>query len=66
MKAGAYHVAAGDLHRPEDAAKIIGPAKKALEKIAKKRKLVGALERLVELHPRKVVENAPPEEIPAV
>jgi protein-tyrosine phosphatase len=66
VKAGAYHVAAGDLHRPEDPAKILEPAKKALDKLARKRRVRDAVTRLVVENPRRVVEDASPETIPAV
>lgn len=66
VKAGAYHAAAGDLHRPEDAEAILAPAKKALEKLLRKRRITGGVELLVDAHPRRIVSNAEPSEIPAV
>lgn len=58
-KRGAYHLAAGDLHRPEDVEKIIIPAKAALCKL-----LGGQEDRvlaLTERNPRLVVLDRPPE-----
>lgn len=66
VKAGAYHAAAGDLHRPEDAAKILEPAKKALDKLLRKRRVQDGVRTLVHDNPRKVVADASPEDIPAV
>lgn len=57
VKLGAYHAAAGDLHRPEDAAKIIGPAKKALAKLLRRRRVEVGVERLTSENPRKIVTD---------
>ena len=66
VKRGAYHLAAGDLHRPEDAAEVIGPAKKALARLLGRRTGAAGVERLVDLHPRRVIEDAEPDAIPSV
>ncbi len=63
VKAGAYHVAACDLHRPEDVDAIVAPAMKALEKLLKKRRV--DLAALTSRNPRRIVEDAPPEAIEA-
>lgn len=66
VKAGAYHAAAGDLHRSGDPEKILGPAKKALEKLLKRRKVEGGLQRLTSDNPRRIVEDSEPEGISTV
>ncbi|MEQ9500996.1 MAG: CpsB/CapC family capsule biosynthesis tyrosine phosphatase [Deltaproteobacteria bacterium] len=64
VKSGAYHVAACDLHRPEDVDKIVAPSRKVLEKLVKKRG--GDVEVLLTTNPRRIVEDAPSESIEAV
>lgn len=66
VKRGAYHVAAGDLHRPGDVDAILGPSLKQLDKLLRKRRVEGGRAALTAVHPRRIVENAEPEEIPAV
>jgi protein-tyrosine phosphatase len=70
VKRSAYHVAACDLHRPEDVKEIVAPALRELESLIKKRKGRSAdgseVETLTDLNPRKIVRNAPLEEILAV
>lgn len=63
VKAGAYHVVACDLHRPEDVAAIVAPAMKALEKLVAKRR--GDVKALVETNPRAIVADAAVEAIVA-
>ncbi len=58
VKRGAYHVAAGDLHRPEDAA-MIAPARTALVALLKKRKRAEEVETLFSVNPRKIVTDQP-------
>lgn len=65
VKLGAYHVAAGDLHRPGDAEAILEPAKRALAKILRKRRALEGVELLVEENPRRILANSEPEAIPA-
>ncbi len=62
VKIGAYHVAAGDLHRPEDAAEVLPAAKRALERLARRR-CPDALRRLTEDNPRRIVEDRDPDSI---
>lgn len=66
VKLGAYHAAAGDLHRPEDAGKILDPAKKALGKLLKKRRVEDGVAQLTEINPRKIINNDAPDAIPAL
>ena len=66
VKKGCYHVAAGDLHRPEDAAEILPKSKKALTKLLSRRGGAEALATLTEHHPRRILEDASPDDIPAV
>ena len=66
VKSGAYHVAAGDLHRPEDADKILEPAKRALRKLLGRRGAEAGLVTLVRENPRRIVENREPDAIPTV
>lgn len=60
VKRGAYQVAAGDLHRPDDAQEIIPKAQKELKKLLPKGHSVEAW---CLHHPRQILANAPPEEL---
>jgi protein-tyrosine phosphatase len=72
LKSGAYHVAACDLHRPEDVAQIVSPALVELQALLKRRKSRGEhppaeqVEMLIDANPRKIIGDAPLEEIQAV
>ena len=66
VKRGAYHVAACDLHRPEDAFKIVEPAKKVLSKLLKRRRIDDGLERLCRKNPRAIVDDRAVESISPV
>lgn len=66
VRAGAYHVAAYDLHRPEDVAVIVDAAKKELGALLKKRKKEAELDVLLDANPRRILANAPLEEIAVV
>lgn len=66
VKAGAYHVAACDLHRPEDVATIVEPSKKELAAQLKKRKKEMDIDVLLDANPRRIVQNAALEEITAL
>jgi len=66
VKQGAYHVAAGDLHRPGDVAEIIAPALAALSKLLKKRRLQERLDVLTVTNPRRIVADADPGAVEAV
>jgi tyrosine-protein phosphatase YwqE len=63
VKAGAYHVAACDLHRPEDVAAIVEPAKRELSAQLRKRKKEMDIDLLLDANPRRIVRDAPLEEI---
>lgn len=63
---GAYHVAACDLHRPEDVGAIVAPSVAELGAILDKRKKRSELDVLLDLNPRRILANAPLAEIPAV
>lgn len=63
LKRRAYHVAACDLHRPEDVGEIVARSKRELEKRVQSQ---GGLTALIDTNPRKIVSNAPPESIEAV
>lgn len=65
VKAGAYHLAAFDLHRPEDVEAIVDRAKKELSGLLKKRRSEGGLELLLDANPRRILADAPLEEIAA-
>jgi protein-tyrosine phosphatase len=58
VKRGAYHVAAGDLHRPEDAA-LLAPAKKVLQGLLDKRRRGADLDVLLRHNPRRIVTDQP-------
>lgn len=62
VKRGAYHVAACDLHRPEDVPAIVTKSKRELKK---RLRAQDGLTVLVEVNPRKIVANASPEAIEA-
>lgn len=62
-KRGAYHVAAFDLHRPEDVDAIVAPATKQLTKLLKKH-CDPAL--LLNDNPQRIVEDAAPETIRSI
>lgn len=64
VKRGVYHVAAYDLHRPEDVDAIVAPAKKVLDKLLAKRKADSRV--LLADNPRRIVTNAPLEAIFAI
>lgn len=61
-KRGAYQVAAGDLHRPEDAEEILPKAKKELGKLLPKGQSVGGL---CLDNPRHIVRDLSPEDLVA-
>ncbi len=63
MKLGAYHIAACDLHRPEDVATVVAPSLKRLAKLLSKRKIEDGVERLTDTNPRALVRDAPRDEI---
>lgn len=66
VKRGAYHLAAGDLHRPDDVERIIPKSKQLLGKLLDKRKCTDGLARLVLHNPRAIVNNAAPSTIDPV
>jgi protein-tyrosine phosphatase len=66
VKRGAYHVAACDLHRPEDVKTIVAPALAELRALLKKRKKEQELATLTDTNPRRIIANAPLQEICAV
>lgn len=66
VKRGAYHVAACDLHRPDDVKAIVGPSLAELKGLLKKRKIEHMLDVLTEKNPRRILANAPVDEIVAV
>ncbi|MCB9645207.1 MAG: hypothetical protein H6730_01205 [Deltaproteobacteria bacterium] len=60
VKRGAYHVAAGDLHRPDDVKAIIPPALARLAKLLGKRKVGPEGVRTLTLdNPRRILADAP-------
>jgi hypothetical protein len=66
VKQGAYHVAACDLHRPEDVGAIVAKSQKELSSLLEKRKKQDRLTALLEQNPRKIVADAPPDTIERV
>ncbi len=63
VKRGAYHVAACDLHRPEDVAGIVAPARAELTALLRKGKKQDRLTLLLEVNPRRIVADAAPDTI---
>ncbi len=63
LKRGAYHVVACDLHRPGDVDDIVAPGFKQLGKLLNKRRLPGGLQTLTLDNPRRILADAPIEEI---
>jgi protein-tyrosine phosphatase len=66
VKRGAYHVAACDLHRPEDVAAIVKRSVEELASLLKKRKKQDEVSVLIEANPRKIIADRPLEEIASV
>jgi protein-tyrosine phosphatase len=66
VKHGAYHVAACDLHRPEDVKSIVARSRAELASLLEKRKKQDGLTALIEDNPRKIVADAPPDSIERV
>jgi protein-tyrosine phosphatase len=66
VKAGAYHAAAYDLHRPEDVAAIVDRARRELWQLLKKRKKEAELEVLLDANPRRILADSALEEIAVV
>ena len=66
VKRGAYHVAACDLHRPEDVEAIVARSRAELTSLLEKRKRQAGLTALVEDNPRRIVADAPPDTIERV
>jgi protein-tyrosine phosphatase len=66
VKRGAYHVAACDLHRPDDVEAIVKRSIAELTSLLKKRRKQDALSCLLEENPRKIIADRPLEEIGAV
>ena len=63
---GAYHVAACDLHRAEDVETIVMPSLKQLTKRLKKRRVDGELQALIRDNPRRILNDAPRDDIAPV
>lgn len=66
VKRGAYHVVACDLHRPGDVDDIVAPGLKQLAKLLNKRRLPEGVETLTLDNPRRILADAPLEDIPSV
>lgn len=66
VKRGAYHVAACDLHRPHDVAEIVAPALKQLGKLLSKRRVADGVRTLTVDNPRRILADAPLDDLPAV
>ena len=66
VKRGAYHLAAGDIHRPEDVSKVLEPARKALSKLTKRGKEGREWHRLCVQNPQLVVSDSSSEDISTV
>lgn len=63
VKKNEYHLAAGDLHRPEDVPKVLDPARKALSRLVKRGKEGREWHRLCIQNPQLVITNDAPENI---
>lgn len=63
VKRGGYHVAAFDLHRPEDVGAIVSRSISELQSLLKKRKRPADAGVLCDANPRRIIANAPLEEI---
>ena len=59
LERGAYHVAACDLHRPDDVAVIVAPALARLTKLLGKRRVSDGARRLTLDNPRLILADAP-------
>lgn len=66
VKQGVYHIAAGDLHRPEDVAKILPKAVERLRSLLKRRNADAQVDALLVHNPQRILDNAPAESIVAV
>ena len=66
VKLGVYHVAAGDLHRPEDVHAIVPKATERLRGLLKKRKAEAGLQTLLVSNPQRILANEDVESIVAV
>jgi protein-tyrosine phosphatase len=66
VKRGAYHVAACDLHRPTDVNAIVAKSMSELSSLLGKRKKQDELTTLIEVNPRKILSDAPPDTIGSV
>jgi protein-tyrosine phosphatase len=66
VRRGAYHVAACDLHRPDDVSQIVAASIAELASLLKRRKKQDAIAELLEGNPRRIVADRPLEEIVAV
>lgn len=58
VKAGVYHVAACDLHRPEDVASVVEPSLKRLNRLFARKKRAEAVQALTVENPRRILQNA--------
>ncbi|MBX2813189.1 MAG: hypothetical protein KTR25_15345 [Myxococcales bacterium] len=66
VRRDAYHVAAGDLHRPEDVASVLEPARRAFAKVFRKYDTAAAWDRLCVENPQAILRNEAPEEIKTI
>lgn len=63
VKRGAYHVAACDLHRPDDVDVLLPSAVEELAALLKRRRRADVIDTLLEENPRKILANAALEDI---
>lgn len=66
VKLGAYHLAAGDLHRPGDGDAFLEDAKKTLAKLLGRKTGADGVRLLTEVHPAAMLADADPDDVPAV